>query len=78
MKKSFLIFSILLSGIVFTNAQTAPTTSSTTTKTATSKAEKKHKHTKTAETMYQCPMKCEAPNKISGKCAKCGMDKVKA
>ncbi len=77
MKKSFLVLSILLSGLVFTNAQTAPTTTATTTKTAAAKSEKKHNHKKTAEAMYQCPMKCEAPGKTAGKCAKCGMDKVK-
>lgn len=77
MKKSFLVLSILLSGLVFTNAQTAPTTTATTTKTAAAKPENKQKHKKTAGTMYQCPMKCEAPGKTAGKCAKCGMDKVK-
>ena len=78
MKKALLVLTILVSGSIFMTAQTTPATTTTASTTAIAKAKKKHKHAKTAAAMYQCPMKCEAPNKVAGKCPKCGMEKVKA
>ena len=78
MKKALLVLTILVSGSIFMTAQTTPATTTTASTTAIAKAKKKHKHAKTAAAMYQCPMKCEAPNKVAGKCPKCGMEKVKS
>ena len=80
MKKTFLAFSFLFSGVLFMNAQTAPATATSTTQTAPVKIDKAYKNKKqnnTAAAMYECPMKCEAASKTAGKCAKCGMEKVK-
>ena len=80
MKKTFLVLSLVFAATFVMNAQTAPATTSSTTQTEPMKTEKKHthkKHSATADAMYQCPMKCEAASKTAGKCAKCGMEKVK-
>ena len=79
MKKTFLAIALLVSGAVFIKAQTAPTTTTSTSQTAPVKTEKKHgqKKSATAAAMYECPMKCEPASKTAGKCAKCGMEKVK-
>ncbi len=78
MKKTILAFAFILCGTLCINAQTTPATSSSTTQTAPTKTHKQKKHNKTtAATMYECPMKCEAASKTAGKCAKCGMDRVK-
>ena len=74
MKKTFLVFSFLFSGVVFMNAQTTPTATSSATKT---EIKPKNKKPVPAAAMYECPMKCEAVSKTAGKCAKCGMEKVK-
>ena len=54
------------------SAQNAPTKAA---KAATPKKSKKTTKA-VAQTMYECPMKCEAPTAKAGKCGKCGMDLV--
>ncbi len=77
MKKTILAFSFILCGALCINAQTAPAKSSSTTQTTPATTQKHKKHNQTAVGMYECPMKCEPASKTAGKCAKCGMDKVK-
>jgi hypothetical protein len=79
MKKILLAIALFTLGTTVSFAQNAPAAKANEKAhqhTAQPKKGKKAKKATEAQTLYECPMKCEPATTKAGKCGKCGMDLV--